>query len=85
MNDIDFAANYGQKRLETGSDTVEVLVAIIIGVIGMTVSITSFTTEDPLVYTLSIIIMVLSAGWIGMKFLNAFWGFKDRLKNKDQS
>ena len=85
MNDIDFAANYGQKRLETGSDTVEVLVAIIIGVIGMTVSITGFTAEDPLVYTLSIIIMVLSAGWIGMKFLNAVWDFKDCLKNKDQS
>ena len=84
MNDIDLAAAYGQKRLNAGSDVVEVLVAIIIAAMGMTVSITGFTVEDTLVYTLGIIIMVLSAGWIGMKFLNAVWDFKDRLKKKDR-
>ena len=62
MSGIDFAANDEQKRLKTGSDAVEVLVAIIIAAIGMTVSIAGFTAEDPLVYTLGIIIMVLSAG-----------------------
>ena len=85
MSDIDFAANYRQKQLKTGSDAVEILVAIIIGAIGMTISISGFMAEDPLVYTLGIIIMVFSAGWIGMKFLNAVWDFKDRLKKKDKN
>ena len=84
MSDIDFAADHGQRRLKAGSDAVEILVAIIIGAIGMAISITGFTAEDPLVYTLGIIIMVLSAGWIGMRFLNAVWDFKDRLKKKDK-
>ena len=85
MNDIDFSANYVQKQLKAGSDAVEILVAIIIGAIGMTISIAGFMAEDTLVYTLGIIIMVLSAGWIGMKFLNAVWDFKDRLKKKDKN
>ncbi len=84
MSNIDFATDYGQKRSKAGSDAVEILVAIIIGAIGMTISITGFMAEDPLVYTLGIIIMVLSAGWIGMRFLNAVWDFKDRLKKKDK-
>ena len=84
MSNIDFATDYGQKRSKAGSDAVEILVAIIIGAIGMTISITGFMAEDPLVYTLGIIIMILSAGWIGMRFLNAVWDFKDRLKKKDK-
>ena len=61
----------------------ELLAALIIGGIGMGISIAGAVNSDPIFYGLGIAIMVLSAIWIGAKGISEILDLIDRLKNKN--
>lgn len=81
---VDSFVEYQKKKIKDSSEAVEILVALAIGVFGMVISFSGFSAEDPVVYILGIIIMISSAGWITMKFLNAILEFKNNLKKKEK-
>ena len=69
-----------QKLLTESASLGELLAALIIGGIGMVISLSSRAADDPIVYALGLIIMAFAAGWIAMKCISAFLDVRDRLR-----
>ena len=63
----------------------ELLAALIIGGIGMGISIAGAVNSDSIFYGLGIVIMVLSAIWIGAKGISEILDLIDRLRGSDCS
>ena len=77
-----------QVVAKEGTSLVELLVALIIGAIGMFLAELGDEINNPIIYWSGIVASVSAAGYITMKFITAIrdfiWDYKDRIKNKDK-
>ena len=79
------AGQFQNKVFRENTTLLETLGVLIIGGIGMGISIMGAVNNNPLIYGLGLIIMVLSAIYIGAKVINEILDLIDRFKKRRKS
>ena len=75
-------STHRQQKIFKNNNLSNLLAALIIGGIGMTISFSA--GDDILVYGLGLIIMALVIVWLSLDCLNAYQDYKDQAKKKEQ-
>ena len=83
MKEVFLGAEVYQKVPEESASLLDLLAILIIGAIGMYISLLGLEANDPIFYGLGIAIMLVVFVFGVIKCITAFLEVKDRLKNKN--